>query len=50
MFAFYKDEMYRDTPNSNSRPQGFFFSFNVINLTSVPPSLPMKNPVLDTDT
>ena len=23
MFAFYKDEMYRDTPNSNSRPQGF---------------------------
>ena len=27
----------------------FFFSFNVINLTSVLPSLPMKNPVLDTD-
>ena len=25
MFAFYKDEMYRDTPNSNSRPQVFFF-------------------------
>ena len=49
MFAFYKDEMYRDTPNSNSRPQVFFFSFNVLNLTSVPPSLPMKNPVLDTD-
>ena len=26
-----------------------FLFFNVINLTSVPPSLPMKNPVLDTD-
>ena len=25
VFAFYKDEMYRDTPNSNSRPQDFSF-------------------------
>ena len=36
MFAFYKDEMYRDTPNSNSRPQGFvlfcFFPFNTLNM------------------
>jgi len=28
MFAFYKDEMYRDTPNS--RPQVFFFFFPLI--------------------
>ena len=49
MFAFYKDEMYRDTPTSRPQVFFFFFSFNVINLTSVLPSLPMKNPVLDTD-